>query len=533
MFEDEAASASAPAASAAVSRGERLLAEGDAEGAEAAFREAIAQDAADPRAHLDLGLALELQERFEEAEAAYRAALEVDADFTEALNNLGVLLRDSGRVGEAITTFERAVEVRPGFASAHLNLGLALEDEGDVERAMAAYRRVIEIAPREPTARVQLGLLQLSAEQTEAALITLRRAMESAQGSRAMLTALGNGLRRAGDPQMPGPRGLSILADAAQAHGAKAVSVRDARAAIQSFDEAIRELAGSLAGLVRRIQLRTGSGGEPRRDDEAARTALFEAAGHVTGRTMDTLLSMHFLRLDPSDPNRIEAAGAQGQIGVEVHPGGLPFASVFVSGSEEGSNSEQYGAIDGDEAGATPSVLLADFSTQPLPAVTSKDENGVLTQLIDPDRTLAGRPIDLVVANRRLVNAEHPRLDDPPRIDLYTVARVPARYLILDAWLEEDLVRGSIAELSTHAWSPTIGARGWPQWYDRLPAGNPNLELLGRGLGASATAGYGRHTELTRALFDRLGWDPERFVGHRCQLAFPVWGACYRISWTY
>lgn len=202
MFEDEAEANRAPAASETVERGESLLASGDAAAAEPLFREAIEADPSDGRAHLDLGLALEMLERLEDAEGAYRAAIEASPQLAEARNNLGVLLRDTERTAEAVEVLREAVRVRPGFASAHLNLALALEESGDAEAAATSYRRVIELAPREPTARIQLGYLQLATGDRDAALITLRRAVSAASGSRAMLSALGSGLRRAGDAQM-------------------------------------------------------------------------------------------------------------------------------------------------------------------------------------------------------------------------------------------------------------------------------------------------------------------------------------------
>lgn len=202
MFEDEAAQNAAPSASEAVTRAEGLLARGEAAEAEAVLREALETDDQDERAHLDLGLALEMQERFEDAEQSYRAALAVNEAFPEALNNLGVLLRDSDRTEEAVASLREAIRVRPGFASAHLNLGLALEDAGAFEEAAASYERVIELAPQAATARIQLGLLQLGSGQRDQALITLRRAVQPSSGNRALLSALGSGLRRAGDAPM-------------------------------------------------------------------------------------------------------------------------------------------------------------------------------------------------------------------------------------------------------------------------------------------------------------------------------------------
>lgn len=243
MFEDERAAREAPPASPEVARGEVLLAQGDAAAAEEVFRAAIEADPQDARAHLDLGLALEMQERPEEAEAAYRAAIAIDSKLVEAQNNLGALLREQGRIDESIPVLREAVRVRPSFASAHLNLALALEDAGEIDEAIAAYRKVVELAPREPTSRVQLGLLLLAQGERDEALIVLRRAVQPAAGDRALLAALGNGLRRAGDPQMA----VRVLREAIEAGEGDAPPSVHAELALALFaanhrDEAERTL---------------------------------------------------------------------------------------------------------------------------------------------------------------------------------------------------------------------------------------------------------------------------------------------------
>lgn len=231
MFEDEAAASAAPSASESVTRAESLLAQGQAAEAEAVLREALGADDQDERAHLDLGLALEMQERFEEAEQSYRAALTVNPEFPEALNNLGVLLRDSERTDEALASLRDAIRIRPGFASAHLNLALALEDAGELEDAAHAYQRVIELAPQAATARIQLGLLQLASGQRDQALITLRRAAPPAAGNRALLSALGSGLRRAGDA----PMAMRTLQEAVDADESPAPAAVVAELALAQF----------------------------------------------------------------------------------------------------------------------------------------------------------------------------------------------------------------------------------------------------------------------------------------------------------
>ncbi|HJL46403.1 MAG TPA: tetratricopeptide repeat protein, partial [Polyangiaceae bacterium LLY-WYZ-15_(1-7)] len=163
MFPDEAAAAEAPRhpATETVAAGERALAAGEVDEAEALFRQAVEEDAEDPRAQLDLGLVLELQNDYREAEAAYRAALRIDPDFVEALNNLGLMLRDLDRKEEAIAMLRHAVEVEADHGEAWLNLALALEETGDDRGAREAYRAAVRLQPRSAVARANLGLLLL------------------------------------------------------------------------------------------------------------------------------------------------------------------------------------------------------------------------------------------------------------------------------------------------------------------------------------------------------------------------------------
>lgn len=203
-FEDERAerqAQSAHPASTDVRDGETQLAQGHAGEAEALFRHAIAADAHDARAHLDLGLALELQHENDGAEAAYRAALVIDPHFAEALNDLGALQRDLGDVDGGIATLRQAIAARPGYPDAELNLALALEDKGDLEGAVAAYRVVTHAAPNAAVAHVNLGLVLLRTGHTDDAARELHTATPLAAGNRALLAAIGSGLRQLREPE--------------------------------------------------------------------------------------------------------------------------------------------------------------------------------------------------------------------------------------------------------------------------------------------------------------------------------------------
>ncbi|MEM9195883.1 MAG: tetratricopeptide repeat protein [Myxococcota bacterium] len=205
MFPDEAerrdAESSAPPASAEVRQAESLLARGEAEEALSVLEQAVAGNPADPRAQLDLGLAYEMTNDSRRAEAAYRAAIEASPEFPEAHNNLGLLLRNLERYDEAAAALREAVRLRSDYASAHVNLALTLEEAGDRTAAVEAYRLAVRFAPRDALSRINLGLLLLEEGNEAQAAIELRRGLPLAQGDPAALQAVGNGLRRAGQPE--------------------------------------------------------------------------------------------------------------------------------------------------------------------------------------------------------------------------------------------------------------------------------------------------------------------------------------------
>ncbi len=193
-------SASRPAASSDVLRGEQLLSEGRVREAQQVFEQAIAGDPNDARAWLDLGLTREAASDYAAAEDAYRKATRIDERFAEGFNNLGVLLRERGDLEGAIDALERAVALDPQFAAARFNLGLAYEDEGRFEDAERAYLATIAELPGDPVPRINLAMMYLEADRIDEALSELRAARDLVRGDVLLSIAVGEGLRRAEAP---------------------------------------------------------------------------------------------------------------------------------------------------------------------------------------------------------------------------------------------------------------------------------------------------------------------------------------------
>ncbi len=111
-----------------------------------------------PRAHVNLAIALEQRQALDEAISHYRAALESGAFSAHVHANFADALRRSGRRGEAMKHLRLAVQVDPTLPAAHVNLGNALLDEGDLDGAIGSYREATRLAPHDHIAWFNLGM---------------------------------------------------------------------------------------------------------------------------------------------------------------------------------------------------------------------------------------------------------------------------------------------------------------------------------------------------------------------------------------
>ena len=110
-----------------------------------AYRRAIAHDARDLRAYINLGRLLHERGSLGEAEAVYRDAIAKSKADGTLLFNLGVLLEDLGRPGDAAPAYRAALVAAPDLADAHFNLARLCEAQGlrrEAVRHWSALRKL-------------------------------------------------------------------------------------------------------------------------------------------------------------------------------------------------------------------------------------------------------------------------------------------------------------------------------------------------------------------------------------------------------
>jgi tetratricopeptide (TPR) repeat protein len=146
------------------------------------WQDAVEARPGNPRAHGNLGKALQQAGRSDDAMDHYRRALELRPDYPEALNNMAGLLLARGKRPEAIEHFRRAVEEKPNYANAHYNLARAYQAGRQYDEAVVHYREALRWDPDHARAHNNLGTVLGSTGKLDEAIEHFREAVRIEPG---------------------------------------------------------------------------------------------------------------------------------------------------------------------------------------------------------------------------------------------------------------------------------------------------------------------------------------------------------------
>ena len=133
------------------------------------WSDAAAKSPDSPRAHNNLGLALQRGKQFEEAIACYRRAVELSGEnHTDPIQNLANVLASVGRFEEAIGNYGRILREQPDDAKTHYNLAKTLSMQGNLDAAETHYRVALRLEPNAETHHALAYLLRSKGNVPEA-----------------------------------------------------------------------------------------------------------------------------------------------------------------------------------------------------------------------------------------------------------------------------------------------------------------------------------------------------------------------------
>lgn len=123
------------------------------------YSDTVAKRPDNPRAHYNLGVALDLLGKLDEAIAHYVEAVRLRANYAEAHSNLGLALYKKGRLNEAVEHFSEAIRYRPDLAVTRHQFAVALKKLGRTEEAIIQDVEAVRLKPDDADAHNDLGTL--------------------------------------------------------------------------------------------------------------------------------------------------------------------------------------------------------------------------------------------------------------------------------------------------------------------------------------------------------------------------------------
>jgi DNA-binding winged helix-turn-helix (wHTH) protein/Flp pilus assembly protein TadD len=155
----------------------------DWDGAERAFRQAVALQPSCVPAHHFYSLLLAARGRFEEALAMIHRAAELDPVSPTVATAVGRVLHFARRYAEAAAQCRGVVAREPGFPGAHLDLGMALFALGALDEAISELRKAYELSGGRPVIAAVLGHVLAVAGRTGEAERQLEIVTDAATGT--------------------------------------------------------------------------------------------------------------------------------------------------------------------------------------------------------------------------------------------------------------------------------------------------------------------------------------------------------------
>lgn len=147
------------------------------------WRQALAMDPDDGKAHYNLAMALMEVGRPADAIPEYRKACELNPDESLWFARLALALAQTGDLDGALDGYRKSLALNAANPAVETDFGVALFEKGQVAESVQRLRKAVEMAPDFAEARSKLGTVLAKLGQTEEAVTQLRKAVALNPGS--------------------------------------------------------------------------------------------------------------------------------------------------------------------------------------------------------------------------------------------------------------------------------------------------------------------------------------------------------------
>jgi hypothetical protein len=325
---------------------------------------------------------------------------------------------------------------------------------------------------------------------------------------------------------IPGPEPLRRLLRAAEKKKVDPEVIREARAAVDRFEQLIDSVAGDRSALDAII-----SGWLPDAREKVellAKQSVFRGISQLLGTACD--VEHHTLLLYPtmSADGRADTAEVRADsLWLTVSRGlrrlrpGLPVRYDIHS-------TAPMLTVTGQPLEQLAGLMLEQFCSSPLPTFKVTHLRDKTQCLLAGDDVGVQSAIDLVHATVLLGGKEmHRSPGEPPRKTAMSVGiSMPSKTIIFDVLLHEDVYPGQQPTLYLYQ---TLAAgvahpddRGRDM--DRLDV-LESIQTLGAGITKFRSTDTPGYRDMLRYVCDQRGWDGEKLRGFRCRVEYPIYSS--------
>lgn len=331
---------------------------------------------------------------------------------------------------------------------------------------------------------------------------------------------------RAGDPfsvihRIPGPEPLRRVIKGGAKIGVDPKMLESARTAVDELEALIRDEVGDRAALDTIVSAWVP---EARREFELRRKqTLFRAGAELRGSRAEMMLATVLLTPNP-DGETIDIAWIHGLLGLRrLRPG----AAVTIASRRfaQGEGARRPTSLDGTPIEDFADMRLPEYSSRPLPAISTHRSGEVVRYRLDGDGYGPGSDVSIVLAE--VDRAELRRFVDSPgrRAFFFAEISIPVHMLCFDLFVHRDLYPGQHPELLIHdtAFGGVVNLNDPTREGDRLNL-MASIDPLGSGPDAGRLVEIPRYPDLVRRVSACLGHGAETLRGFRTRIEYPIYG---------
>jgi len=327
--------------------------------------------------------------------------------------------------------------------------------------------------------------------------------------------------------QLPGPEPLRRVVKACIKNGVPREQTLAAEAAIQEFAQLIQQEGGDRSGLDAIISAWLPSARA--RFESSAKQLSYRAMRQIKGVAAEVTFNTVFIH-PGSRPARLDVLRLEGLIGVRRgRPGGLLKLGRHSLNSLDVAGENPLSTLDGVPIEGMSGVLLEPFCSKPGVRIEVQRKGQDVLYLLDWGGALGlSSARDIVMGEVRWGGMRRWRTPGDKRTKAGGVVdiSVPARMQVCDYILHEDAYPN---------WEPNVrvlelGPLGYAEVNDESRDVDvldvvETVQPLGSGIEHFRCEQIPRYDELLQYACDKLGWDPQRFRGYRCQVDYPIVGS--------